>query len=60
MIIAHTVKGKGLSLAEGAYTWHSIVPTADDFEKARHELEPDELEILDSTPTTSDRSGATA
>jgi transketolase len=54
VIIAHTVKGKGLSLAEGVYTWHSIVPTADDFEKARRELEPDELEILDNYPTSKD------
>jgi transketolase len=58
VIIAHTVKGKGLSLAEGVHTWHSIVPTADDFEKARRELEPDELEILDNTPAT--RIGAQA
>ncbi len=47
VILAHTVKGKGLSLAEGVYTWHSIVPTEDDFEKARQELEADELAILD-------------
>ena len=48
VIIAHTVKGKGLSLAEGVYTWHSIVPTAEDFEKARQELEPDEIDLLDA------------
>ena len=47
-IIAHTVKGKGLSLAEGVYTWHSIVPTEDDFERARQELESDELDVLDN------------
>ena len=47
VIIAHTVKGKGLSLAEGLHTWHSIVPTAEDFEKAREELESDELDLLD-------------
>ena len=47
VIIAHTVKGKGLSLAEGVYTWHSIVPSADDFERARQELEPEELDLLD-------------
>lgn len=47
VIIAHTVKGKGLSLAEGTYTWHSIVPTQDDFERARRELEADELALLD-------------
>jgi transketolase len=58
VIIAHTVKGKGLSLAEGAYTWHSIVPTADDFEKARRELDSDELELLDNQPIS--KSGAQA
>ena len=46
--VAHTVKGKGLSLAEGVHTWHSIVPTQEDFEKARQELDPDEIELLDS------------
>jgi hypothetical protein len=34
------------------------VPTADDFEKARRELEPDELEILDNYPTN--KNGAQA
>src|SRR4051794_22949602 len=48
VILAHTVKGKGLSLAEGVHTWHSIVPSADDFERARQELEPDELDLLDA------------
>lgn len=38
VIIAKTVKGKGLSLAEGTHTWHSIVPTAEDLEQARREL----------------------
>lgn len=48
VILAHTVKGKGLSLAEGVYTWHSIVPTEDDFERARQELEADERDVLDN------------
>ena len=48
VLLAHTVKGKGLSLAEGVHTWHSIVPSAEDFERARQELEPEELELLDS------------
>lgn len=48
VLLAHTMKGKGLSLAEGLHTWHSIVPTPEDFEKARQELEPDELDLLDS------------
>ena len=48
VLIAHTVKGRGLSLAEGTHTWHSIVPSPEDFEKARQELEPDEIDLLDS------------
>ena len=48
VLIAHTVKGKGLSLAEGAHSWHSIVPSQEDFEKARQELEADEIDLLDS------------
>ena len=48
VLLAHTVKGKGLSLAEGVHTWHSIVPTEEDFELARRELEPEERELLDS------------
>lgn len=47
IILARTVKGKGLSLAEGVHTWHSIVPSEADFERARQELEPDELALLD-------------
>jgi transketolase len=58
VIIAHTVKGRGLSLAEGVHTWHSIVPSAEDFEKARRELEPDELDLLDSRQ--SNQNGVTA
>jgi transketolase len=49
VLLAHTMKGKGLSLAEGVHTWHSIVPSAEDFERARQELEPEERELLDST-----------
>lgn len=48
VLVAHTLKGKGLSLAEGLHTWHSIIPTEEDFEQARLELEPDELDLLDS------------
>ncbi len=51
VLLAHTVKGKGLSLAEGVHTWHSIVPTEEDFELARQELEPEERELLDSYST---------
>jgi transketolase len=48
VLLAQTTKGKGLSLAEGMYTWHSIVPTAEDLEKARQELDPDDRELLDA------------
>ncbi len=38
-IIARTLKGKGLSLSEGRHKWHAIVPSADDLEVARGELD---------------------
>ena len=37
-IVAHTVKGKGVSYMENDYTWHSRVPTAKEFEIAMVEL----------------------
>lgn len=57
VILAHTVKGKGLSLAEGVHTWHSIVPNADDFERARQELDSDELDLLDAYQSPSAQDG---
>jgi transketolase len=64
VLIAHTIKGKGLSLAEGAHSWHSIVPSQEDFEKARQELEADEIDLLDSDAKShnprSAENGATA
>lgn len=41
VIIAHTVKGKGVSFMEGHGTWHHKVPTTEDMQKIRHELELD-------------------
>jgi transketolase len=38
-IVAHTVKGKGISFMEGDYNWHAKVPTPDDLAKAFGELE---------------------
>jgi transketolase len=38
VILAETVKGRGFSLTEGAYEWHSRVATADEVEAARAEL----------------------
>jgi transketolase len=37
-IVAHTVKGKGVSYMENDYKWHSRVPTPDEFEVAMREL----------------------
>jgi transketolase len=46
VLVAHTVKGKGLSMAEGTYTWHSTVPTTEEVDQARSELVPD---LVDTT-----------
>jgi transketolase len=37
-IIAHTVKGKGVSFMEDDNNWHYRVPTEEEVEKARKEL----------------------
>lgn len=37
-IIAHTVKGKGVSFMEGNYEWHTRVPTPDELRRAMAEL----------------------
>ena len=37
-VIAHTVKGKGVSYMEGNYQWHSKVPTEEEFAIAMQEL----------------------
>ncbi|UFJ39913.1 transketolase [Brevibacillus humidisoli] len=38
VLIAHTVKGKGVSFMENAYLWHSRVPTDDELNSALQEL----------------------
>lgn len=38
VILAHTVKGKGVSFMEGDYGWHGKAPNAEQYEKARAEL----------------------
>ncbi|MCP5156191.1 MAG: transketolase [Ectothiorhodospiraceae bacterium] len=38
VIVAHTVKGKGLSFAEGTYLWHSNMVTDEIYAKAMAEL----------------------
>jgi transketolase len=38
VIIAHTVKGKGVSYMEGKSDWHGKVPNDDEFKVAMEEL----------------------
>ncbi|MFV1951078.1 MAG: transketolase [Nitrospinota bacterium] len=38
MIIAHTIKGKGVSFMEGKVKYHGVAPTQDELEKALKEL----------------------
>jgi transketolase len=49
IIIANTVKGKGISFMEGKSAWHGKVPNDELFEKAFDELrlKRDELEAID-------------
>ena len=39
IIIAHTVKGKGVSFMENKVKWHSLVPTKEQTEQALQEIE---------------------
>ena len=38
VIIAHTVKGKGVSFMEGKAEWHGKAPSQAEFEQAMEEL----------------------
>lgn len=38
LLIAHTIKGKGVSFAEGSFLWHNNLVTDDVYEKAMSEL----------------------
>jgi len=37
-VVAHTVKGKGVSFMENNYLWHSRVPSEDELRQALDEL----------------------
>ena len=39
VIIADTIKGKGVSFMEGKTAWHGVAPSAEDYEKAIKELQ---------------------
>ncbi|WP_339226860.1 transketolase [Oceanobacillus sp. FSL K6-2867] len=43
IIIANTVKGKGVSFMENDYLWHSRVPTDEELQRAINELEKEAL-----------------
>jgi len=45
VIIAHTVKGKGVSFVENKVEWHGIAPKKDEYERAIRELD-EELKKL--------------
>ncbi|MDP2754766.1 MAG: transketolase [Nitrospirota bacterium] len=38
VIIAHTVKGKGVSFMENNRAWHTMIPSEEEYRKAREEL----------------------
>jgi transketolase len=38
VIIAHTIKGKGVSFMEGKAEWHGRAPSTEEFARAREEL----------------------
>jgi transketolase len=45
IIIAHTIKGKGVSYIENNYKWHHHVPTDSEFEQAMKELDQALLQV---------------
>lgn len=47
MIIADTIKGKGISFVEGQASWHHDVPNGEEYEKGRQELQS-KLEELEN------------
>ncbi|MBI9100950.1 MAG: transketolase [Spirochaetales bacterium] len=38
VVLAHTVKGKGVSFMEGKFQWHGKAPDIDEYRRALHEL----------------------
>jgi transketolase len=45
ILIARTVKGKGVSFMEGNYNWHAKPPTDEDLRLARQELDAQEARV---------------
>jgi transketolase len=46
VVIADTVKGRGVSFMENVVKWHHGVPAASEFENALMELDQSELELV--------------
>ncbi|MGB3056791.1 MAG: transketolase, partial [Candidatus Omnitrophota bacterium] len=42
LVIAHTIKGKGISFIENKVEWHGIAPKKDELERALAELDEQE------------------
>lgn len=49
LIVAHTVKGRGVSFMENQAGWHHRVPTPEEFEQAMKELEQKEAMLRDQS-----------
>jgi len=47
VIVAHTIKGKGVSFVENIVEWHGIAPKAEEYERAVKELD-EELKRIES------------
>lgn len=48
VIIAHTVKGKGISFVENKVEWHGVAPKKEELDKALEELDKQAEELLGS------------
>jgi len=46
VVIAHTIKGKGVSFIENQVGWHGISPKKDELEKALAELDTEEKKLV--------------
>lgn len=45
-IIAHTIKGKGVSFMENNNDWHQKIPTKEEYEQAKNELNAERATLL--------------
>lgn len=48
LILAHTVKGKGICFAEGRHKWHHGVPNEQEYNQAMEELERGRQEMMEN------------